>query len=519
MSESFAPSPTYADLDYTPAGVTAEATERVTMFYPTGSPSDYGWSGSVWPCFVDVINSGFTSGSIPSEIAGPASSAWHFLVRGIAVAKATTVQVANESAGGPNGAGVFRPPGETATNYDQWADKTFPCTHKSTIHLIQYLKDQASTLSIDPDMICLSGRSGGAMGPLWCGLGTDWSAYTGATGQFRSGISTRPAAIIPVQFHSWIDAFASSQTFKVFPSSSAPLTTFAPTLASVTSSPPLLKETSAMFFGFDESKYPGVQALNAAMPCYLYSTDGIGSENFDLDANDLPTLSGTLTANHDGWFVAMLWKRLLALDTGFHARRSRCVFDAGDEPDADLVPYVRTFQDAQAIYADMAEWFLGIAQAQPYDEPLVEKVVANIEATLRQITEGTSYFTTVRHVSRDNVATIDTSKAPLVVVLPTDVDMDGISETLTSSIRHEIRCQVILVLKDRSDAVRDLNRFVRDATTALYVDRTRSGLASNTIVTGVQYAYPDGDQAAVYAAYLDVLIPCRTEATNLSVPL
>jgi len=516
LSQVFTVDDTYQDVDYTSSFVTADANERVSMFYPEGSPSDYGWSGSVWPCLTWVENSGFSDGSIPTEITGPANTLWHFLVRGIAVAYATTVQVENEGSGGPNGAGVFRPPGETDPNYDQWSDGDYPCTQKSCIHLIQYLKDQAASLLIDPDMICMGGRSGGSMGPSWCGLGTDWSTYTGSSGQFRAGISTRPAAVISMQSHAWIRAFVTSQAFKVLPSSSSPLTNYANTISASPSSPDVAKETSSMYFGFDETKYPGVQALNATQPIYLYSTDDIGVNKFILDGDDLPLLTNTLEDDHDGWFLAVLWHRLLILDESFHARRSRMMFTQGKEPSQAAVPYVRSMPNIQDIYADMAEWFLGIAQSQPYDEPVSEKIIRNVETTLLGIDKGTGYFTTVRSVSRDDVATVDTSKAPLAVVLPTSTDMDGVSETLTSTIRHEMRCMVGLVLKDRSDAVRDMERFIRDATEALYSDRTRAGLATNTVVQGVTRTYPEGDQSAVYVAWLEVVINFRTEEADLS---
>lgn len=360
MASSTVYTPEFTDIDYTAPAVTATATERCNVFYPEAGPagwSAYGWANR-YPTLLWFVNSGFTSGTPDTEI--PPTSFLHpILERGIVVISASTTQCLDVASGGPTGAGTFRPPylAGGGSSYDQWDDGTYPNPAKSAVHLIQWARENAVTYGLDPNAIAAGGRSGGSFSAMFIGHGINWSTFTGASGQFRTGIDTRPNAVVALQLLSFWDAYVDSKPIALLPDSTEPLTKVAATKGNALAV--IVRESSPIVLAFNEFRYPGVTAVTGSTPAYLMATAAVGSTNLAVDGNGVPTLQDQLTETHDGWNVAMYWNRLRNLNSTFHTGNSRVAWLTSVAPPESLAPGRLLFDDVNSMFVDVADWLIG----------------------------------------------------------------------------------------------------------------------------------------------------------------
>lgn len=148
-------------------------------------------------------------------------------------------------------------------------------------------------------------------------------------------------------------------------------------------------------------------------------------------------------------------------------------------------------------------------------EPISERILQDVKSALEAIVAGDDYFSTLRHVEINDAAHTAGHQNPAAFIRPFDTDMDGEGETVSQGIRHSMPMDVTLIHEGRTNASTAFERLIRDGITALYVDRTRGGLATHTIVDGVRRTYPGEGQQDVYVATLRVRVVFRTNGTDL----
>lgn len=216
----YLPAPAFTDVDYTYESVTSHEGQRFHLFEPLGAPPPEGW-----PVLVTVVLSGFVSldkwiyideDEAITEINGVVNPSGFFfkcLEAGIAVVSASTTvsaggatvnQPASAFNGGQPGGGVFFPAGWTlGGGVLPYEDLDRPMPEKDLVMLIQYLREHAGTLRIDPGKIVVDGSSGSADVLMWIAFGPDRAGQLDGSSQ---GLQpTRPnAAIIKNGIINWL---------------------------------------------------------------------------------------------------------------------------------------------------------------------------------------------------------------------------------------------------------------------------------------------------------------------------
>lgn len=520
---------TASDIDYTPSGITATPTERCAVFVPPNAPPPGERS-----CHVYIANPGFTGGSVLTSIDPTLTLMYRRLQRGSVVVTATVTQVKAPSQGGPAGMGTWDSHLASGTNLEHWNDPAFSNCIKSGGHLVGWLKTVGvDTYGIDPNKITMEGRSGASPPVLWCGLGADFNSFSDP-GQFRAGISTRVAGIIPIQLAAWWRAFKATSPGIVAmpwaPKSSNPLNQSASSWLDTFPSYSTL--FSPLRFAFDDDTYTNIQLRNAQMPVFIPLAkiyNGIESQ-FDpdvayaTDANGEPLLNDVLTDQHDGWHGVMLWRRLVGLAPDFHGKWSRAVQEAPHrfhtanglyttEPFSRLVP---DFSGAMELAAD---WIDEIHGDKPLDEPVSEKIIANVEAALHVIVAGPDYYRTPSRIVR-GIDEIQSHKGSdlLISIVPQTSEWMPRGEESNNTVSSRMRIEIVFLLRGRDGerAGQAVHRTVRDIARALLLDPQRTGLTTSTTIVGIEYLHSDLSSSGLEGAAMEVEFEYRTPFQDLN---
>lgn len=510
----YTPEASLTAVDYTSSFVTATPTERCSVFFPTGHVP-----GVTTPavCLIYFENSGFNSGSLVSEVGPSTPLLYDPLDGGAVLISATTCQTKDVSAGGPPGAGTFDPPLVSAG----WDDPTQPNFAKSAIHLVQWIKENASTLGIDPDKIYATGRSGGSAPALWVALGVDWADPSiSDPGQFRPGISSRIAGAMVFQTHSWWRAHDQDGV----PQQYAPDSTDAANKVALYGENTFNAyqiRVSPLHYALNESSYPGVQALNASAKLFLYSPgpvfNGIGTptdDDFAFDANDQPTLFDRITAFHDGWHPIMLHRRLSQLDPVHWEKHCRCVFR---ESSAGGYGETHTVNSDADAYRMMVEWMFASASNEP-QPPAQEMILREVVSRLTGIVRGEDYYHTPAGVRR-GIKFLLEGPYPAITVVPIGVEALQVGEELVDAITYRMRITIAFMHNSPEFADQWVLETESDIKKALHADQQLGGLVIDTQHVSTDYLYAEDPSSGLAGAEMEWEIHFRTPVTDYTYTL
>ena len=152
----------------------------------------------------------------------------------------------------------------------------------------------------------------------------------------------------------------------------------------------------------------------------------------------------------------------------------------------------------------------------PSGTPTKEALLQNLETVLAAISAGADYYTTVNHVTRINTVSLELPQYPAIVLTPLGTEYDPPGEVTTLAIAGNYRIRALLVLRTRTDAVQELENFIRDVHKAILADTTRGGLAIDTRLVSDEVYYPTDQKEPVAMAELVILISYRTPRTDLN---
>lgn len=507
-----ATSPSFTDVDYVAgSGTTAAPTERANVFLPSGTAPDDGWPVLLW-----IEETVLDAGSRQTSIASGDTIASRCLKRGIAFVSATVTRVIATGPDAVDGNGAFQPPGSV-----RWADADYPSPWKSACHLVQWAKEDAATYGFDPAKVVIGGDRMGADLALWVGLGTDWPAFSGAA-QFRSSSTSRPVGVLAQRPTGWFRAVIATKAEPGF-ASSGDDDTLALRFNQATQTD--LDDASPLRVGFDDATYPGVRALNAEQPVFLWAPDAPESADWTKTGTD-PTLANTLNVGA-AWGARMLRRELVGLGSAaraFHFRSSGLLQevpyqDTGDPTGASVAnSYPSELVAKEAEFPDRAsDWLGGVFSQRPPIDPVQERIVRNIQALLAQPRVGASYFGSIWSVKRGpHLLAEGKTQLPAVVVTSLGYSTDGPGREQTNTQSKVLRLEIVGATKTTStESTTHLEYLAHDIEWALYQDRTCGGLATDLVVSDATFAFPADDQTAISAVIFDVDVTFRTPSTDL----
>lgn len=315
--------PTYADIDYRPAG-TNNGKQYVDIYHPpTGS--------GPFPTFLFFPIGGFTGSARPASFTSENFLVGAVLEAGWAVAYVEqSVAAINPPTGTTTavGGGMFRHP-LADSEYDLDGGGDDIC-YIDAISAVQHLRYNAATYNLDPNLFVVGGRSAGAANAAWVAFGPD-AADPGNPIAQREVSSRVQGAYILQAATMWFHAIV--QDSSIFPAGdwwflrdSVDDTIPARDLNAAASG-----HKSAASIGFLTTNTAAQAQLNAVTPCYaavipkeIITTPG-GLE-WGLAANNTPLMFATDTEGlfdpHHLWHGAMLIKALRNLSP-FHTTHSR----------------------------------------------------------------------------------------------------------------------------------------------------------------------------------------------------
>lgn len=491
MSAPWTPSQT--NVTYSP-GVglgTVAVTERCNVFLPDGTAPAAGWPVLLW------IEDTALTGSAPSRqttIAKGGSIGHQCLARGIAFVSATVARVDSGASGG----GLFTQPGSGA-----WDSATQLNAWKSTVHLIQWAR---VTATFDPANILVGGELIGADLALWAGAGP----AVASSAQFRAGVSHRANGVIALRPCGWFPGVQITQPGGIFSEAGVPGT--AAVELGDADSTDLLQASPlwAMFNGSTE------RTANASLPVFTWASGPVGATSFEFSAN-LPTLSNTLPSTGDAWGSHALRRALVGLAYQFHTRRSTGLHAARYQDGTGYATEV--LADDADVYARAGQWALGAIGQAPPQEPVAERVLRNLTASLLSAQEGAAYWHTVYDVKRGpSFEALTTSTTPTVWVtgLGTEAQGPGRDQTATNS-RTLLAFVEGWFLAAGEDAPTRIQRLGHDLERAILADHTLCGIALDTLVTNVEITIPPTGQQQSFGVSLTVEVKYRTVSTDLLV--
>lgn len=152
----------------------------------------------------------------------------------------------------------------------------------------------------------------------------------------------------------------------------------------------------------------------------------------------------------------------------------------------------------------------------PSGTPVKEAILQDLETTLAAISAGADYYTSVATVTRVNTVAIDLPEFPAIVLTPLGTEYDPPGQATTLAIAGHYRIRATLVVRTRTDAVEDLENFIRDCHKAMLVDTTRGGLAIDTRLVSDEVYYPTDIEEPVALAELTIMVIYRTQRTDLN---
>lgn len=345
--------PDFAAVNYRPSGA-ANAYQTFDLYLPDATV--YTKPAAGWPVVVVVNCTNFTASTKTGALAG---DPLYFVDHGFAVCEATvTVKDATVTGGG-----LF-----WDTTDGGWA--TDDIAEKDLIHVIQKLRDLASTYGIDTDAIALYGSEwASATVCQWVGCEADHADSGASTTQEKE--SSVPMSVYGQSGSWWNPALVSTLAQNHLRDSTT---------------------TSAVAATYGDATTAHRQAFSPIYRGFLAPTGGVASVSFyarargaatnpgeyQVDSSDLPTRVNTQAVETDAWqaMAGMDWLRQHSAGRFFHGRKST----------------LSTSSSAQYLYADR---FYGTGEELP-------RAARFFQATLGAWPETVATFTAPMRWEKDS---------------------------------------------------------------------------------------------------------------------
>lgn len=372
------------------------------------------------------------------------------------------------------------------------------CAEKDVCHVVQRIRVDGLGIGLDttPGRGAIWGRSAGCSIGAFVAFGPE-RADPDAAPNSRYARSTRVGAFVCRQPVFAFNVYVDSVTQFHFINAAEDGYTQSTGEAKAANDAQVFKDQAALWSGFNLA---ATRQLNTQMPVYMVGQEAqtyFGPYTYD-------DMDGLLPDGHPPEPLLAMELELKAADTEF-----------GTTTHTDVSVFETDAVSEEEISAGMLAVILNANPVQLV-EPTSETILRNIESTLKAVKAGASYWTTLRDVRILDTAAVSDHLLPAALIRAYRTDMDGEGQTLTRAIRHSLMVSITLVVASRSTGARDMELLIRDAITALYVDRTRGGNAVHTIVEAVDRSYPDGDRQDTYVATLQVRVEFRTAHNNLA---
>lgn len=487
--------PTSTGVAYSAAS-TVDADEVLSVWKPDGAPTADGWPVLLWI----AATAPQTAATIPATLPVGQAVPYQALARGWAVVLVSVCTSSSVEAGG----GLFQPPGSA-----RWIDGGFPNPWKSAAQAVGWARANAVAESFDPDRVVLGGESFGGTLAAWAGLSEDWAQATGG-GQFHGSVSTRPDGFVALDATADFAACLGTLSFLAF-AEAADDDVRATRLGFA--APADLVAASPLAVGFDTATYPNATGLNNSQPALL-AAQGANTGADYASAGGSMVASGLALAAVTHTFAVRA--ALLAGDYDAQARATTMLTVAtlGGLLDETLA----AAEWEREFGAQVGEWLAGFAQAQPPVEPVEERIVDSIHAALRSIVKGADYFFTPRRVTREPEHWAEASLLPAVSILLEGWSSEGIARDTVGRVDRTLRLEVVGMVEGKSYPTRDARRLAHDLERALYVDRARGGLATDTIVTNTDFLYSDPEEGELVGVRLFVDVLARVDQSDILLP-
>lgn len=331
VADSLAKDNPGAAFDYTSGVASPSIFQTANYWVPGGTPPQNGWP-------VLLVNKGTVAWTARQPIEGPVARTGSALAYEHAALRSGFLVVEYGITGtntGLTGNGVWQDPGGVLyPNYDA------PNLEKDAEHIIQYLRENASTLGIDPTKIVGLGTDAAGLGLAWCALGADRARGSGTS---QNQQSTRLAGFV------WLRPLCTWSTIRqILPGTHLPDSGGGPaaTLAAVSVADQRASHPSAHAFVDN----PG---LNAAMPVCLITDRAFSASDFTVDGSGYPNVSDVFLDPADAWGAEFLFRQLRAEDAAFHDQSSVYALRAGTALPGGV--HTRTFSDGTTINGEDGE--------------------------------------------------------------------------------------------------------------------------------------------------------------------
>jgi len=131
--------------------------------------------------------------------------------------------------------------------------------------------------------------------------------------------------------------------------------------------------------------------------------------------------------------------------------------------------------------------------------------------------DGDEYYTQVERIQKIDAGPMDLVEFPAVILAPVTTDYDNFGTQGTTTIAATYIIQLSLIMRTRTDAVKEMEQFVRDAHKAILIDRQRNGNAISTRATSDEVFYPADDEPYT-TANLIIEVEYRTRWNDLNYP-
>lgn len=153
----------------------------------------------------------------------------------------------------------------------------------------------------------------------------------------------------------------------------------------------------------------------------------------------------------------------------------------------------------------------------PSSDPVKWRILDEIRTTLRGIDGGSDYFFNIvdDYVTiADPGAAIELPGFPYVAISDLGTTYENPRARVVRSISGAMQVVISVYHCDSSDLAQSLEQLIHDVHKALYVDRTRSGLAIFTIVTADNISLVSDDEEPIGVVDITVEIDYRTLVTD-----
>lgn len=306
------------------------------------------------------------------------------------------------------GRGLFKSPGSVLWNCTAFAETDGP-------KCVQAIRARAAQYGVNPNMICMDGRSGGTTGTKFALLGVDLAGVTG----FWPTSSRLNAAYLRALAVEWYPACVQTGSNGIvfaahMPTSDATYETIATVLSDVPAS--IQQAASSLRYGFNPTaswntistnilapRQAAIRQTNANVKVLMFASGSsasiMGSTDFTNNSStayDTGYVSGAVLATHDPWNAYTLKEELQELNVQFSGDPgfSQLIVDQATED------YV-TGQVGAATYAAdtileagdgtagtdplevyVANWFQHFADTQPAHAKLATGSMFHVEHTL-----------------------------------------------------------------------------------------------------------------------------------------